>query len=1135
MTQTAYEADGKVVAASCFYEIACDPQRSVVVEACAGAGKTWMLVSRILRAWLEGVPPHRILAITFTRKAAGEMRERLHEWLSAFAAAPEHVRAHELRIRGVAEDRLPELVPRLAQIHAEWLKEGRGVEIHTIHGWFSRLVKAAPLDLLAEMSLPPELQLVEDIDEIWPLIWARFLKRLDAQIALQDRTEASAWPAFQRVVREAGRFNTENWLKTALHNRLEVTLADQAGVLDEGVASTGAWDARWAGWGEPVQALQQASVTERFTQLARDLGRSDKLLPQKAANALVDALAMSDLERRAEALTQALLTDKGEPRKKLGDAPDLTWAQDWLQDLQAACRQHEAHELHLQMADLSRLLFDEYAAFKRERGLADMADLELAAARLLSDEGLAGWVQQRLDSQVQQVLMDEFQDTSPLQWQALRTWLSAYAGAGGGGSGSRPLQVFLVGDPKQSIYRFRRADPRVFDAARRFVIEGLGGHLLACDHTRRNATEVIRLLNQVMGQAHAEGVFPGFRPHTTASEERGRVRTLPSVARSEAEAKTEEGRRPVWRDSLREPKEAVKATSKAREAHQVARAIAAMMVEEGLQPEDFFVLSRTRQTLGLVAQCLDTEGIPHIAPDNTPLIETPEVSDLLALVEALVSPHHDLALAQALRSPVFGASDPDLMALAARVQHSPDRPSWWQTLQQWRAQAGTSPDLAPVPAALSRAATLLARWQELATVLLPHDLLTRIVLEGEVRERLVASVPAGQRAQSLFHVDALLNHSLTVAAGRDLTPYSWVRILRQSVSELPPRAQGGAVQLLTIHGAKGLEAKVVCLLDTDPAPSRPMSHGLLIDWPEGASHPGRVAFVRSEAKPPPSLVDVFESERQAEQREELNALYVALTRAREQLLISRNEPARSGRVSWWTRLVGSGGIAPDEAWSLPPPAGDGSPSPLQLMKPAVVALPLLREQTALPAAHGSGGDEPGESVVRVLGQVVHRALEGLTVLPVSQRSDRRIASAVQAAGVSLGLPRGHWGWAAQQVRAVLLNPALQPWLDPDRVLWAGNEVAVGHAGQVLRIDRLVAVGEPGAGPGQRSWWVIDYKLSEQPQALGAYRDQMARYVAAVAQLQPGEAVKGAFITGSGEWILADDLPATPHGDPAGVK
>ena len=1195
MADEAYQLDGQWVDPARFYAVACDPQRSVVVEACAGAGKTWMLVSRILRALLDGVPPQQVLAITFTRKAAGEMRERLHQWLATFAQATPAQREAELRLRGVPEARVAELSPRLGALHGEWLAGARGVEIHTIHGWFSRLVKAAPIDLLAELGLPPELQLLEDTEAIWPELWARCLRRIDALAdgreahdindlthpgaASASASDANAsadaalddpWLAFHAVIRATGRHNAQAWLLQALHNRLEVFLAEQGGALAHSVPSAAEWDAEWAGLAHPSEALLRASVNDGFWALARAQAKAKPgSKAAKAGEAVALALAETDSARRMDALLLALFTKdgQGDARKQLGDAPELAWAQAWLLQLREACAQQDAHVLHRQMVTLSRLMMDEYAAYKRERGLADMADLELAAARLLGDEDLAGWVQQRLDSQVRQVLMDEFQDTSPLQWQALRAWLSAYAGAGGGGSGRQPLQVFLVGDPKQSIYRFRRADPRVFEAAKAFVIEGLGGHLLACDHTRRNAPGVLACLNRVMGQAHAEGAFPGWRTHTTTSDDAARIRVLLGVSKDDteaadtsADASGDEASGADWRDTLLTPRLQARTTVKALEATQLAQAVAHVVNAEGVAADKVFVLSRTRATLALVAEALDALGVPHVAPDNTPLIDTPEVRDLVAVVEALVSPRQNLSVAHALKAPVFGAGDADLMALAARAQAANAAATplpWWDALQSWQASGEA------MPPALSRAAALLSGWRTLATQVPPHDLLARIVTQGEVRERTLACVPPSQRAQALWHIDALLAHTLEMDAGRDATPYRWIRALRQQSPTLPARAQAGAVQLLTIHGAKGLEARVVFMLDTDPTPPKRASYALLVDWPDDAPHPARVAFVQAESAPPPSLAAPLEAERLAAQREELNALYVAITRAREQLVFSRSIPARassSTAPSWWQRLVASGAIdpeadQPDASWR-PEPTSNTDHTPGQGAAPASAVAPPVATATlaVLPALQAlqslnarpfigarslastdaastdavvSHDDDLGQDPhtpdphTRLLGQAVHRALEVLTLQPVSARSDALVRQAVTAALRGVGLAASSLAEAEDRTRAILFAPGLQPWLDPAALLWAGNEVPLAHEGQTLRLDRLVARQTPRG----REWWVIDYKLHAQPDGLLAYRQQMQRYVAAVGQLQPGEPVKAAFISGQGQWLPLDAVGA----------
>jgi ATP-dependent helicase/nuclease subunit A len=155
---------------------------------------------------------------------------------------------------------------------------------------------------------------------------------------------------------------------------------------------------------------------------------------------------------------------------------------------------------------------------------------------------------------------------------------------------------------------------------------------------------------------------------------------------------------------------------------------------------------------------------------------------------------------------------------------------------------------------------------------------------------------------------------------------------------------------------------------------------------------------------------------------------------------------------------------------------------------------------------------PAISVQQQLGQVVHRVLEWLTVLPLAQRTPERLQRATQAAALELGLDARHLDEARHLAASILNAPALQPWLDP--VAWAGNEVSLIDGGQVLRIDRLVARDTPQG----REWWVLDYKLQHRPETLAIYRQQLARYVAAVAALQPGDRVSAAFITSAGQYL-----------------
>ncbi|MCE4557725.1 UvrD-helicase domain-containing protein [Roseateles cellulosilyticus] len=1066
-TQFAYYADGQRIPRERFYAIACDPARSSIVEACAGAGKTWMLVSRILRALLAGAEPQQIVAITFTRKAAGEMRERLAQWLGEFARASEPAQRQALVDRGLGLEHAERLRPRLARLQAELLRGGRGVEVRTFHGWFSQLLRAAPLSLLTDLGISPELQLVEDEAELMPTLWRRFHAAVlgDAEL-LAD---------FQALTLARGRHNLREWLMAAFAKRVELGLAEVHGVLAGSVPA-------------PVQdpAERFEALAPDIAALARELGAVSGAKAQTAAAELIAAGSLSEVQA-------ALFTEKGmgSPRK-LGkvcdDLPLWRRVTAELEALRADVEQQAAAEQHAAMYRLGLRLVAEFEALKRQRGLVDMNDLERGALALLAQPELAGWVQQRLDSQVRHLLIDEFQDTSPLQWQALHGWLSAYAGAGGGTG----LSVFIVGDPKQSIYRFRRAEPRVFVAARDFVVGGLGGASLACDHTRRNAPEVLAAVNGAL-----DGVLEGFRPHTTEGTPGSDVLAGLWLLDGPPGEKAEREVDPLaWRPSLTEPRHEPEFERREAEAQRVAACIAGLLAARPeLRPGQIFALARKREPLRQLSTALTAAGIPHAAPEETPLAEAPAVRDLLALLDALASPGHDLSLAQALASPLFGIGDDELLSLAAaagRIAYldapAAERPRpWWAAVQ-------TLPCPSP---ALARAQRLLAEWQAAATRSTPHELLDRIVHEGELLPRLLASSPpteAGARVQS---VQALLRAALDLDGGRYAQLYGFVRALRSRPLTWGAAPGEDGVQLLTIHGAKGLEADVVVLLDAEAASPKAETYGLLLDWPVGQPAPRRAAFFGSEAKPPPSLAGLVAEEQSARQREEFNALYVALTRARRTLIVSRT-PARRPQDCWWSRL-----------------APLGQPWPLPLQEGAVGEAPAPRWRP-LPAWQGERQPLPVRAADNAraaqVGEALHRVLEWASHPGQTQPLDVLLAGSSQA----FGLDAAGREQLARSAGAILSSSEARPFFDPEQLLWAGNEVPVTVTGGEGRIDRLVHRRATATEPA--AWWVLDYKLGLTPEAVQAYHEQLRGYVAAVQALQPGEPVRAALISGTGRVV-----------------
>jgi ATP-dependent helicase/nuclease subunit A len=1109
----AFEHNGATVERGRFYAIACDPRRSVAVEACAGAGKTWMLVSRIVRALLEGCAPHEILAITFTKKAAGEMRQRLHEWLLQFAAQSDAELRQELHNRGFSQEPTAEQLDALRQLHYTLLKSGRPVQIRTFHSWFAALVRSAPLAALHDLGLPSNYELLENDARAVAQAWPRFQMRVARDP--QGREDYLA------AVATFGRHQTQKALEAALNKRVEFALADAHGVVDASVQTFAQQYPAFAGVDTPHALLITPAVRNLLLDAARVLGAASQATCIAAAGALEQAVTAGDVN----AMVDALMTKAGTPRKfsdKVQGIETVRQAQDQLLEVVAAQGQHQAWLHQQRMARLARVLVVEYADLKRERGWIDMGDLERAALVLMSDDVLSGWVQERLDARVRHLMIDEFQDTNPLQWQALSAWLSGYAGAGHAPS------VFLVGDPKQSIYRFRRAEPQVFKAAQRFVAQGLGGDLLSCDHTRRNAPDIIGLVNQVMLKAQTAGEFDGFRSHSTESHERGSIFKLPRIHR-EAEADDAAGDSAHsshsdlggWRDSLTTPRLIAEETRKTLECRQAARWIAQQLQSGVLQPRDVMVLARKRERLGLMQAELAALHIPAQQPEKNELADMPEVQDLVGLLDALVSPAHDLSLARALKSPVFGISDADLVQIvlrqralrsaAEKVAERTPTVTWMQVLQ-------TATDLPP---ALAPVGAVLTLWKTWVDTLPPHDALSAIYQQGDVLARYAAATPADQREGVLANLRALLAAALQVDGGRYVTAYALVRALRAGGIQAPVRADVHALRLLTIHGAKGLEAPLVLMLDTDGESLKSQTMGVLVDWPGEALYPQHFVFLASESKPPACVADALATEQTARSREELNALYVALTRTQRTLVVSSLEPHIANPASWWQRLQDHAQDAPWQsglhAGADPYAAGAVAPVPgiyTLLSLPNMPVAPVEYAQAAIKSIAEYGvacePDAAQDSLDSRIGQAMHRLLERRPSRGTVATAYPWSAAQLDAVAREFSLEPAQVEVAQGMAQTILRGEGAWAW-DPSQLLWQGNEVGLVHQGRMLRIDRLVQHSE-----GQ--WWVLDYKSTAQPHLQPELRAQLLAYRAAVAQAQPGQSVRAAFLTAQGTLI-----------------
>ena len=1065
--------------------IALDPNNSVVVEACAGSGKTWLLVSRIVRLLLDGVPPGEILAITFTRKAAQEMQARLHEWLHLLAVSDDDIVRAFLSERGLATvDDV--LLAKARGLYSDALLAQPAITISTFHGWFMQVIQRAPLNA----GVPVGMQLLERTsalrDEAWQAFadslrdepeseTAQFMQWLFAEFGLHSSRallenfvyKRAEWWAYTQGRDDQSRDDAVAWATQQLQNELEVN-ADDDPVVD---AMTD------ASLQTAVQAFAQALATGTPTQCVN-------------ADKLQSAWQVSDAHQRYAGLTVVLYTQADEPRSfkptKKQDAEAFLLARDVLFDKLQMLRDTliEQQALRMNQAALhcGAALLTHYQELKQRSQQMDFTDLEWQVCRMLNQSDCAEYMQYKLDSRYRHVLLDEFQDTNPLQWQILQSWFAASAAVD-----SQPT-VFVVGDPKQSIYRFRRADARLFGEVREFLESEFDAHHLTQNETRRNASAVLDAVNGVFLQ-HPEG-FVDFTEHVAHHQDiPGYVGMLALEEPETIEVEESVDDALILRNPLNTPKVEVEEGARELEAEQFAAHIADIVtnwsvLDDGkprpAEYRDIMVLVRKRLHLRVYEHALRKLHIPFLTSRRGGLLDTLEAEDIQALLTFLITPFADLELAQALRSPIFSCSDEDLMQLAHETEGR-----WWARLQRLAPGDTASPNL-------QRAHRLLQGWLALADKLPVHDLLDRIYFEGDLLHRYAAALPVELHETVRANLQAFMEIALNIDAGRypSLPRFlSELRELRAAENESPDEGKvgevGNALRIYTVHEAKGLEAPIVWLLDANDTQRKADSYNVLLDWQPNESRPAHFSLFSDKRGRGLKRAHYFDADEAYAQREEMNLLYVAMTRAKQVLLASGNGELAAS--SWYGRIA---------------QVIEQRDNPLQNPSPI----------TQAGVGQEKGRREIDEALLRPIPTGKHtvrnttRQQHGIWLHALLQYLTEGEADKTDLQQ-RLVIPDEEFESLWLQAHSLLSQDQLSRFFDSAQYRSASNEMPyVNAAGELKRIDRLVEFDD--------EVWVLDYKLGDSEDK-ARHRAQMMEYLKAMQSVYAGKTVRCALLFADG--------------------
>jgi len=1113
--------------------IALDPKRSVVVEACAGSGKTWLLVSRIARLLLDGVQPSQILAITFTRKAAQEMQARLQQWLRELAMGDEAAVRQFFAERGV--EALSDVqLQRARSLYSNVLLAQPGITISTFHGWFMQVMQRAPLnaDVMQGSSLLERAgseqeeaweELLEQMRKQPDGIEAQHMQWLFGECGLYNTRKLlfnflgkrAEWWAYTQGQQDALTFALDN-LRADLAVDMEFGPVEDWGMCGNSEEVFFAFVHQWAGNGTPKQKENASELERSWTDTAQEVrfekvwpllftqaGEPRKLKPTKNQNEAVFAVALSNLQAS-------------------------------LQEVRDMLAEQQAYRLNEAVLHCGVTLLERYQALKQQKQQMDFSDLEWQLCRLLQQSEHAETMQYKLDSRYRHVLLDEFQDTNPLQWQILRAWFDAAVAVE-----SQPT-VFVVGDPKQSIYRFRRADARLFGVAREYLQESFAAATLGNSLTRRNSQPVVDAVNAVFRE-QPDG-FEFVEHQTQQRDLPGHVALLPLAVAEQNKEESAEGALLVLRDPLTTPREEAGEGARHKEAVQFAELLQAIVSDWSVNEEgkerrarygDIMVLVRSRTHLAVYEAGLRARHIPFLSSRRGGLLDTLEAEDVQALLMFLITPFADLALAQVLRTPIFACSDADLLRLAQIPPLPPFSKgreavvsmeevagaevfvppfvkggaggicSWWQRLQQLT-------DLSP---ALQRAASLLKNWLALADKLPVHDLLDRIYFEGDVLARYSAVLPSEMRAKVAANLHAFMEIALSVDAGRypSLPRFlQELRELRDSPDDAPDEGRlgtaGNAVRIYTVHESKGLEAPIVWLLDANAEKNNREGSDVLIDWPLHAEQPAHFSLYADQASRGRKRAPLFEQDAAQQAREEMNLLYVAMTRAQQVLIVSGSKGSKENKsMTWYDRIATAVGEMPNPLYAVTPlhepqtNVGRVSPSGRNPTYGNVGLRDDAANPTyALPQIIPTGKRAARNTAQQQRGIWLHALLQHLTEGRVVDEHELR---------QRLGIPSAEMEILWQQARRLLAMPQLARFFDAQHYRSASNEMPYVNAqGELKRIDRLVEFdGEV---------WVLDYKLGDSEDA-ARYRDQMLEYRTAMQAVHAGRTVRCALLFADG--------------------
>ncbi|MEQ8246609.1 MAG: double-strand break repair helicase AddA [Alphaproteobacteria bacterium] len=1102
-----------------------DPSQNVWVAASAGSGKTSVLVDRLLRLLLDGVEPHRLLCLTFTKAAAAEMSDRLFRELSRWVVQSDTELTATLRqTTGGAVDAAMLVFAR--RLFARVLETPGGLRIQTIHGFCESLLARFPL----EAGQPPNFEVYDDRRALDLLASARDGVLLDASedeslsralSTVNGRVGESRFlEVVNRMVGERGRIDRLIAGRGGIAKLIDATFAALHVAPDESDETVVA-AACTGGFNEPgLRAVAKLLLRGSKT----DVRRGETLASWLSQDAGARAAAFSEyvaafLKKKDGTIFERLLTKAS--RERMPDAEDILIRE--AERIVAVSERRRAVNVAFGTAALLELgdaILTRYQEAKRARNALDYDDLILRARALLTQSAITPWILFKLDGGIDHILVDEAQDTSPEQWEVVFALAEEFFAGAGARDALRT--VFVVGDEKQSIYSFQGADPKAFEEMRHLFRDRAAGAQAGWQEvplltSYRSVPKVLEFVDRVFRDpaARAGVTFEDtWQPHTAFRQGfGGLVEVWPTITATEPE-------KVAWDAPVGQ---VLASSAEARLATRIARTIKAWIDRDEIlvarnrpvRPEDIMILVRRR---GLFFEemvlALKKEGVPVAGADRMILTKQLVVEDLIALGRFVLLPEDDLTLAAVLKGPFCGFDDAQLFDLAAARGEA----RLWTTLQERHAEN---------PNFLS-AYEFLVGVMNLADFVTPYDFYAA-VLGGGGRAKLLGRL--GREAED--PMDEFMSRAL--AFERDHAPslegfLRWIEVDEAEVKRDLEQARN-QVRVMTVHGAKGLQAPVVILPDTCTLPLEESP----FFWTDDTDEALLLWPARKEADDALSR-DARERTREARDREYRRLLYVAMTRAEDRLYVCGWETRNRRAKGCWYDLMAEAAdeLGADVEVDFGEDAGPQTVRRCVGIQVAPVAatptqqdLPFARQP--LPAwvdqapsrepfpprplspSRPSGDEQTVRSPIDDdpvrfrRGNVVHRLLQFLPEVAATERA--AVAARFVAQSGTPFEPQVQEAIVAETL-AVLAHPDFAEVFAPGSIAEAPVAGMIGENVVSGQVDRLAITDDEVL--------IVDFKTNRAPptaleEVPAGYIRQMALYRAVLSRIYPNHAIRSALL------------------------